>query len=191
MFYSFVSIEKNSEVSNITEQSNMRKVIIELWNEGDLGLLRQLNSPEMTAHLGGPETEEKLVTRHRRYCEIAERGTGRMFKILLFPSLEVVGSVGYWDQSWQGESIYEVGWSVLPVFQGRGIATEATAKAIASIHSEKKHEFIHAFPKISNPASNAICRKLGFSLIGECDFEYPVGTTIRCNDWRLRVGDGV
>ncbi len=114
-----------------------------------------------------------------------------MFKILLFPSLEVVGSVGYWDQSWQGESVYEVGWSVLPVYQGRGIATEATAKAITSIHSEKKHGFIHAFPKISNPASNAICRKLGFSLIGECDFEYPVGTTIRCNDWRLNVGGGL
>lgn len=178
-------------MSNITEQSNARQVIIELWDEGDLGLLRQLNSPEMTAHFGGPETEEKLLTRHRRYYEIAQKGTGRMFKILLFPSLEVVGSVGYWDQSWQGESIYEVGWSVLPAFQGRGIATEATAKAIAFINSEKKHDFIHAFPKINNPASNAVCRKLGFSLIEECDFEYPVGTIIRCNDWKLRVGDGI
>ncbi|WP_419185412.1 hypothetical protein [Paenibacillus polymyxa] len=45
---------------------------------------------------------------------------------------------------------------------GRGIATEATAKAIASFHSEKKHEFIHAF---CNPASNVICRKLGFFLL--------------------------
>lgn len=173
----------------MTEQRNAPKVIIELWDEGDLDLLRQLNSPEMTVHFVGPETEEKILSRHKRYYEIAQKGTGRMFKILLLPNLEVVGSVGYWDQTWQGESIYEVGWSVLPAFQSKGIATEATAKAINSIHSEMKHRFIHAFPKINNPASNAICRKLGFSFIGECDFEYPVGNTIRCNDWRLTVGE--
>ncbi|WP_238652058.1 GNAT family N-acetyltransferase [Paenibacillus piscarius] len=173
----------------MTEQRDTQKVIIELWNEGDLDLLRQLNSLEMTVHFGGPETEEKLLSRNKRYTELAQEGRGRMFKILLSPSLEVVGSVGYWVQSWQGESIYEIGWSVLPAFQGRGIATEATAKTIASINAEQKYEFIHAFPKIINPASNAICRKLGFTLVSECDFEYPVGNTIRCNDWRLRVGE--
>ncbi|QOS78504.1 GNAT family N-acetyltransferase [Paenibacillus sp. JNUCC31] len=171
------------------EQRNAPEVRIELWDEGDLGLLRQLNSPEMTVHFGGSETEEKILARHKRYYEIAQNGTGKMFKILLLPHLEVVGSVGYWNQTWKEESVYEIGWSVLPEFQGRGIATEATAKALASIHSKKKkHKFIHAFPKTNNPASNAICRKLGFSYIGECDFEYPVGTIIRCNDWRLSVG---
>ncbi|WP_029192540.1 GNAT family N-acetyltransferase [Paenibacillus harenae] len=165
------------------------EVRIELWDEEDLDLLRLLNSPEMTVHFGGPETEGKILARHKRYYEIAQKGTGRMFKILLLPDLEVVGSVGYWDQIWQGESVYEVGWSVLPAFQGRGIATVATSKAIASIHSEKKHRFIHAYPKINNPASNAICRKLGFSFIGECDFEYPIGTIIRCNNWKLTVGE--
>ncbi|WP_149096554.1 GNAT family N-acetyltransferase [Paenibacillus terrae] len=173
----------------MTEQGNAPELRIELWDKGDLGLLRQSNSPEMTVHFGGPETEEKILARHERYYEIAQKGTRRMFKILLLPHLEVVGSVGYWDQTWQGESVYEVEWSVLPAFQGRGVATEATAKAIASINSEKKHRFIHTFPKINNPVSNVICRKLGFSFIGECDFEYPVGTIIRCNDWRLTVGE--
>ncbi|MWV47113.1 GNAT family N-acetyltransferase [Paenibacillus sp. HJL G12] len=171
----------------MTEHTNTPEVRIKLWDEGDLGLLRQLNSPEMTVHFGGPETEEKILARHKRYHEIAQKGIGRMFKILLLPHLEVVGSVGYWDQIWQGESIYEVGWSVLPDYQGGGIATKATELAIASINSEKKHKFIHAFPKINNPASNAICRKLGFSFMSECDFEYPIGTIIRCNDWRLTV----
>lgn len=176
-------------MSNITEQRNAPAVRIELWDEDDLDLLRLLNSPEMTVHFGGPETEEKILDRHKRYYEIARKGTGCMFKILLLPHLEVVGSVGYWDTIWREESVYEIGWSVLPAFQGKGIATEATAKAIASIQSEKKHKFIHAYPKINNPASNAICRKLGFSLVGECDFEYPIGTIIRCNDWKLTVGE--
>jgi hypothetical protein len=42
-----------------------------------------------------------------------------------------------------------------------------------------------AFPSIANAPSNAICRKLGFTLIEECEFEYPKGSFMRCNDWRL------
>lgn len=176
-------------MSDISKQRSTSEIRIEPWDEGDLDLLRLLNSPEMTVHFGGPETEEKILARHKRYYEIAEKGTGRMFKILLLPHLEVVGSVGYWDKIWKKESVYEIGWSVLPAFQGRGIATEATEKAITFVNSEKKHRSIHAYPKIINLASNAICRKLGFSLIGECEFEYPVGNIIRCNDWRLAVGE--
>lgn len=171
----------------MTEQKKRPEIKIEAWDAGDFGLLQQLNSPEMTVFLGGPETEEKLQSRHKRYCEIAGTGTGRMFKILLLPELEVVGSVGYWDRTWQGEQVYELGWSVLTAYQGQGIAAEATVKAIAMIHSEQKHRYIHAFPKVIHSASNAICRKLGFTLLGECDFEYPLGTMIRCNDWRLAL----
>jgi RimJ/RimL family protein N-acetyltransferase len=74
---------------------------------------------------------------------------------------------------------------VIPAFQGRGIAAAATAHAIAMARSEKTHRFVHAFPSVDNPPSNAICRKLGFTLIGECDFEYPPGSVMRCNDWHL------
>ena len=44
---------------------------------------------------------------------------------------------------------------------------------------------MHAFPAVDNPPSNALCRKLGFTLIEECEFEYPKGHFMRCNDWRL------
>ncbi|MBD0382969.1 hypothetical protein [Paenibacillus sedimenti] len=41
-----------------------------------------------------------------------------------------------------------------------------------------------------HPVSNAICRKLGFSFIKECEFEYPPGSIMRCNNWRLDLYDG-
>lgn len=41
---------------------------------------------------------------------------------------------------------------------------------------------LHAFPSVSNSASNAICRKLGFRFVAEVDFEYPPGSMIRSND---------
>ena len=95
------------------------------------------------------------------------------------------GTVGFWDKTWQGETVYETGWSVLPQFQGLGVATSATKAVVAIARAELKHRFIHAFPSVANAASNAICRKVGFTLRGEYDFEYPPGNRMRCNDWSL------
>lgn len=75
--------------------------------------------------------------------------------------------------------------SVLPAFQGRGIASTATAQAVASARSGWKLRFLHAFPSVDNPPSNAICRKLGFTLLEECVVEYPPGSFMRCNDWQF------
>ena len=45
------------------------------------------------------------------------------------------------------------------------------------------HRFVHAFPSVDNPASNAVCRRLGFESLGEAEVEYPKGTMFRANDW--------
>ena len=44
---------------------------------------------------------------------------------------------------------------------------------------------MYAFPSVDNPPSNAICRKLGFTLLEAQGFEYPPGNRMRCNVWRL------
>jgi RimJ/RimL family protein N-acetyltransferase len=161
-------------------------VRLEPWGEGDLPLLEKtMGDPEMTVHLGGPESPEKLAERHGKYERLADSGTGRMFKIVDEATGEAVGTVGYWDKTWRDEEVYETGWSVIPAFQGRGIAVEATAQAIARAKSDGKHRYVHAFPSVENGASNAICRKLGFALLGECEFEFPKGSFMQCNDWRL------
>jgi RimJ/RimL family protein N-acetyltransferase len=81
--------------------------------------------------------------------------------------------------------VYEVGWMVVPEFQGRGIAAAATAQAIELAKRDDKHRFMHAFPSVDNAPSNAICRKLGFELLEACEFEFPKGHPMTCNDWRL------
>ncbi|TXK76121.1 GNAT family N-acetyltransferase [Paenibacillus sp. N3.4] len=169
----------------MSEQKDLPQVKIEPWSNDDLDLLRLINAPEMMEHLGGPETEEQILSRHKRYLEIGGRGTGHMFSISFLPRFEKVGSVGYWDSMWKNDNIYEIGWSVLPQYQGRGLATAGVAEAIVNASIEQKHRFIHAFPSINNPASNAVCRKLNFSLMGQCEFEYPPGNIMQCNNWRL------
>jgi RimJ/RimL family protein N-acetyltransferase len=79
-----------------------------------------------------------------------------------------------------GGGLYEIGWMVLPGFQGRGIAGAAT-----DARAQGDRDRIHAFPSVENAPSNAICRKLGFEPAGEIEFEYPPGNLMRCNDWRL------
>jgi RimJ/RimL family protein N-acetyltransferase len=168
------------------ESTGGAAVRLEPWGEGDLPLVEKLmGDPEMTAHLGGPETPEKLAERQTRYERLADSGQGRMFKIVDGATGEAVGSVGYWERTWRGGEVYEIGWGVIPAFQGRGIAAAATAQAIADARLERRHRFLHAFPSVDNPASNAICRKTGFTLLEECEIEYPKGHPMRVNDWRL------
>lgn len=167
--------------------SQPTQVEIVSWSADHLELLHQLNAPEMTEHLGGPETDAQVGDRHERYLRIAGKGTGRMFAVVLLPEREPAGSVGYWDRTWKGEQVYEMGWGILPAYQGRGLATAAVSQAIESARAEGAHRAIHAYPGIDNPASNAVCRKLGFKLIGEIEFEYPPGNMMRCNDWRLEI----
>jgi RimJ/RimL family protein N-acetyltransferase len=60
---------------------------------------------------------------------------------------------------------------------------------IERIRAGRPDARLHAFPGVDNPASNALCRSLGFTLLGAFDLEYPPGHTLRCNDWALALGD--
>ncbi|MFF2045390.1 GNAT family N-acetyltransferase [Kitasatospora sp. NPDC058170] len=164
-------------------------VRIEPWTDTDLALLRRVNTPEMKKHVGGPETEEQVLHRHRRYLGFVPAGVGCMFRIVLSATGESVGTVGYAARSWQGEPVYEMGWNVLPPHQGRGIAVAATRAAVAAARTATLagagHRYLHAFPSVDNPASNAVCRRAGFTLVGETDFEFPAGRLMRSNNWRV------
>jgi RimJ/RimL family protein N-acetyltransferase len=170
-----------------SDSPNRAAVRIEPWGEGDLPLLEKaLGDPQMMEHLGGPESSEKIAKRQAGY----ERPDSGQFKIVDDATSEGVGWVGYWERTWRGEQVYEIGWSVIPAFQGRGIGASATAQAIAIARSERKHRFLHAYPSVDNVPSNAICRKLGFTLLGSYEFEYPPGRFMQCNDWRLDLFAG-
>ena len=157
---------------------------IEPWGPGDLELLQQLmGDPAMTEHLGGPESPAKIAERQGRY----EAPNSGMFKIVDPETGAGVGSVGFWEKEWRDDTIYEVGWSVVPAFQGRGLASAGTALVLEKARAAGTHRYVHAFPSTDNAPSNGICRKLGFELLEVCRFEYPPasGNWMFCNDWRL------
>ena len=157
------------------------------WTEADISLLERLNAPEMTEHLGGPEPPQQLEQRHRRYVAAFGSDSTHIFKVVLLPEGVPVGGVNFWEREWKGEPVLEMGWGVLPEYQGRGIASAAVAQAIERARATSRRAAIHAFPSVDNAPSNGICRKLGFELLGEVQFEYPKGHWMPCNDWRLRL----
>lgn len=168
----------------------MVDVLIQPWSEDDLDLLqRLLGDPAMMEHLGGPESQEQILRRHQRYTHLPQEGTDHMFKVVWAPTGEGVGNVGYWRKTWREQSVYEMGWLILPEFQGRGIATQAAAAVIAHASQKPRYRLMHAFPSVENAASNAICRKLGFTLLEECQLEYPPGRSMTVNDWRLDLSE--
>lgn len=164
-----------------SERSDRSVAHLEPWGAGDFLLLEKLNDPSLTRHVGGPESPEKLAERQSKYQE----ADSRQYRIVDEASGERVGWVGYWEMTWQDRPVWETGWAVLQSFQGRGIASSATSQLLDVARSERGHRYVHAFPMVENAPSNAICRKLGFELLGEIDFPARRGGIVRCNDWRF------
>jgi len=175
---------------SVASQPGAPAVALRPWAEGDLPLLtRLLGDPVETRYIGGPESPEKLASRHERYLAFGPP-LGEVFAVVVGPEQTAVGWVGYWESEWHDEMVWETGWHVDRAYQGLGIATAATDLMLQRARSAGRHRWMHAFPSISNAASNAVCRKVGFHLLGVAEVEYPPGTLMRANEWVLDLDGG-
>src|SRR3954468_14380335 len=118
-------------------------VRLEPWGEEDLALLRALvGDPAMMEHLGGPESPEQVAERQARY--VAPRSGS--YAVVEAVTGERMGWSGVWPRTWRDEPIGEVGWSVLPGWQRRGVASRAIAALVAMERASGRHRALHAFP---------------------------------------------
>lgn len=161
-----------------------RGVTLARWSAGDLPLLHRLNDPEMTAHLGGPETDEQVVARHEKYLRGWETGASRMFRIDVDGA--AAGGIGFWPTDHEGAPAYEAGWSVLPELQGRGVATAALALLLRDAATIGDRDVVVAYPGLDNDASNALCRRAGFVHAGS-GLEPWRGGELAYNVWALDI----
>src|SRR3954462_2241518 len=79
-----------------------------------------------------------------------------------------------------------------PARPGRGLAAQAARAVVTEARAAGEHRYLHTFPSVEHTASNSVCRRAGFTLLGQAEFEYPKGHWLTSNDWRfdLTGGDG-
>jgi RimJ/RimL family protein N-acetyltransferase len=152
----------------------------------DLPLYESLyGDPSMMKHLGGAWPKERIRGKLRENLEVVGAGTAWVFKVIPGgDSTRPAGSVCIWEHVWRGEPIREIGWMILPAFQGRGLATRAVRAILDKARAESRWDTVRAFPATANAPSNAVCRKAGFNFIEECELEWG-GRVLRCNHWLL------
>jgi RimJ/RimL family protein N-acetyltransferase len=156
----------------------------------DLPLYEAIHcDPAMMEHLGGPLPREGLAEKLRRDVATTAAGETWVLKIILdradgLPQGAVAGTVSVWDHENHDDPTTEIGWMVLPSFQGHGVGSRAVRAVLDRARSEARWSVIHAFPPVSNPRSNAMCRKMGFTFVEEQEFLFR-DRPLRCNVWRL------
>jgi RimJ/RimL family protein N-acetyltransferase len=160
------------------------KVSLERWDAADLGVLERANTPEMTRHLGGPETDDELTERHERYLRLNASGDAHMFRIEAdgIP----VGGIGYWKVEHEGVPAWETGWSVEPAWQGQGIARDALRQVTHRVAEDGTRDLLVAYPGVDNGPSNALCRRTGFEHRGSATAPWR-GGELTFNTWVLDV----
>lgn len=148
--------------------------------------IRMRCDPVMMAELGGPLPAERMAAQVRR--DVAEAESGRAWVMMIVPDgadcATVAGSVVVWLNVERGEPISEIGWMVLPEFQGRGLGKAAVRAVLERARDEDRWGVVHAFPAVSNGPSNGICRSLGFTAIGQQEIVFA-GRVLTTNHWQI------
>jgi RimJ/RimL family protein N-acetyltransferase len=153
---------------------------------GDLWLYEAIHcDPRMMEHLGGPLPKEGLAEKVERDATATE--ADEVWVLVIVPdeeSGEAAGTVTIWEHEVGGETLNEIGWMVLPKFQGQGAGSTVVRMALDRAREEGRWDVVHAFPPVTNPASNAMCRTLGFTLLGERTNRFR-DRELRVNHWML------
>jgi RimJ/RimL family protein N-acetyltransferase len=157
------------------------------YSNDDLWLTEALEcDPTVMQHLGGPTPKEKITKLHERRLNSVLTKTVWYFTIVADPADGPVGTIGIWESDWKDSRVNETGWLILPAFQRRGLAKAAGQMILDRAKAEQKFKEIHAFPSVQNGASNAICQKLGFFLLGEVKVGYN-GPMHLSNHWKIEL----
>lgn len=160
--------------------------------------------PRMMAELGGPLPRDGIEAKVAADVATVRSGEGWILMILPDPADPdaVAGSVVLWSHPEDHEAapaggpaaaqdpevmVTEIGWMVLPEFQGRGLAKRAVSQLLDRAAADGRWGTVHAFPGVTNVASNAVCRSLGFTLVGTSTVDYR-GRPYTAHHWQVEPG---
>ncbi|MFI8454149.1 GNAT family N-acetyltransferase [Kitasatospora sp. NPDC085464] len=154
--------------------------------------IRMRCDPVMMAELGGPLPRERVEERLRK--DVVEAAADRCWVKMIVPDGsgdgEAAGTVNLWSDEEDGGTVSEIGWMVLPAYQGRGLAKRAVRRVLDAAAEDGRWGEVHANPGVANGPSNEICRALGFRLLGERDLGFA-DRILRTSHWVVVPGEHV
>ncbi|TQS42389.1 GNAT family N-acetyltransferase [Cryptosporangium phraense] len=140
--------------------------------------VRMRCDPVMMAELGGPVPRAGIEDKVARDVREAEADESWILIVTPDDSDEVMGHIALWTH----EQVSEIGWIVLPEYQGRGVGKWGVRTVLDRAAADGRWETIHAFPAVTNAPSNGICRSVGFTLLGAGVTDYN-GHRLVTNHW--------
>lgn len=153
---------------------------------GDVAVyVRMRCDPVMMAELGGPLPREGIEAKVLRDVATVEADTGWILMIQPDDAdpATVAGSVVLWSHTEDEEPFSEMGWMVLPEFQGRGLAKSAVRLLLERARDDGRWGLVHAYPGATNGPSNGLCRSLGFRLLGQEEILAMDDRPMTANHW--------
>jgi RimJ/RimL family protein N-acetyltransferase len=149
--------------------------------------VRMRCDPTMMAELGGPAPRDGIEAKVE--TDVRKTRADEWWVSMIVPDEAapgiVAGTVTLWSHE-DGEraGLSEIGWMVLPEFQDQGYAKRAVRVMLERARLDGRWGVVHAFPGVTNAASNALCRSVGFSFVGERNVTFA-GRELRTNHWRI------
>lgn len=151
----------------------------------DLALYEAMfGSEEYMRELGGPQPADKIPGILQRQVSCMQTNKGWVYKILLEQADSssvtddmhnvAIGTICVWtgfDEKRQ-EEISELGYGVLPQYQGHGFATKAVSMVLDLAKIDTRWGVIHCYTNVTNVASIRLCERLGFDLLEEVQIDY-------------------
>ena len=140
----------------------------------------------MMAELGGPVPRESIAAKVE--TDVRKTRADEYWMSMIVPDETEPGTVGgtvsLWSHEEDGVSLSEIGWMVLPEYQGQGLAKRAVRALLLQAREDGRWGVVHAFPGVTNVASNALCHSVGFTFVGERNVRF-VGRLLHTNHWRI------
>jgi RimJ/RimL family protein N-acetyltransferase len=155
------------------------RLVLRRWRDGDLDLwLEHLNTPQVKAHLGGPQDPEAVAERFARmenawtkdgfsFLAVDLRETGR------FLGTAGIGPISNDRAPEALRDMVQIGWQLRRDYWGRGYATEAAREVLAWAFDGLNLPVVYAQTSESNPASWRIMEKLGMERLSALDYDAP------------------
>ena len=155
------------------------RLVLRRWREGDLELwLEHLNTPEVRAHLGGVEREDKIAEKFAKLERGWEENGFSFLALELRESGLFLGTAGIGRIANEGapetlQDAVQIGWQLRRDCWGQGYATEAAREVLAWAFGPLGLALVYAQTSESNPASWRIMEKLGMERLAALDYIAP------------------